>query len=389
MSRTAILIVWTLASVYLVPSFADGLLAITFYYLWYTERETLHHASGPISDPLFLAAAALLLLLGISSSWSTDFSNTDLAQLGFRLLCTFGFILVIAHALAQQRGFSTYLRHIIILAALSSTLICIALYFFGPPADHGRMHGLFRLYNTGRAGHQYAATLPFLAASLLLGLGRWRWLAAAALFTTIMAITLTGTRAAWMASAIGIMAFATAHWQPKPSRFIAIMALCAATVGMLFTYATMHPASALGEVLLPRGDSYRVAIWQTHIASVLNGSVFFGDGALTQQPFVQILDRSLRGAHNLYISVAQQIGVAGLSLFLVVIGWTALRLLRNLQQPMAQLGLSVLLTGCVLSVFNGDRLIDKIGLVWFVFWLPVGIAVALQQKQLDSLPESN
>ena len=101
-----------------------------------------------------------------------------------------------------------------------------------------------------------------------------------------------------------------------------------------------------------------------------------GDGALTQQPWVDVLDRNFRGAHNIYLSVTQQIGVTGLLLFLGTMGWTAARLINHLHLVTARLGLSLLLTGFVVGFFNGDRLIDKLGLVWFVLWLPVAIAMA-------------
>lgn len=370
--------VWTLASVFLLPSEADFLLALALYYYWYTERDVLHDKRGALSDPLFLLAALLAALLGISGLWSTGESLPDHGQIWARIIAIIGFMLIASHAFATQSGFSTYLRHIIILAALVSTILCILIFIFGPPAGNNRIHGLFRLFNPGRAGHQYAATLPFLAVSFTLGHGRWRALAGVAMVMTAIVIALTGTRAAWIGSAVGMLAFGLATLQVSRAQFLSLLALGGAVVGGLFFYASVNPDSTLHEILLPRGDSYRFAIWQTHIERLLAGPWLIGGGALTEQPYLFIIDMELRGAHNLYISTAEQIGIVGLLLFVTLIAWTGWRLLGQMERASGRLGLSLLVTGCVLSIFNGDRLIDKLGLVWFVFWLPVAIAVALE-----------
>jgi O-antigen ligase len=383
LSRSAILVVWTFASVYLVPFEADFVLALVLYYLWYTERETLHAPGGAVSDPLFWLAAALAVLLGLSGLWSTGASPADHGQIWARAIAIIGFMLVFAHAFSQQQGFGTYLRHIVILAALISALICIALYIIDPPYPLERLEGLFRLNNPGRAGHQYAATLPFLAVTFVLGQGRWKVLAAAAIAATLAVVFLSGTRAAWIGSTLGMLSFALATNTMTRSRLLALIALGAVVIGGIFLYAASYPGSTLHELLLPRGDSYRMELWRVHLERLLDSAWLFGNGALTEQPFILILDNELRGAHNLYLSTAEQVGVVGLALFIALIGWTGWRLLGQLEHAVARMGFSLLVTGCVLSMFNGDRLIDKVSLVWFVFWLPFAIAVSLRSGAQD------
>ncbi|MFK7976111.1 MAG: O-antigen ligase family protein [Halioglobus sp.] len=356
-------------------------MALALYYFWYTERHTLHARDGALADPLFMLAAALALTLGLSGLWSTGESLPDHGQIWARIIAAIGFMLIAAHAFATQTGFSTYLRHVIILATLVSTVICLLYFVFGPVPGNNRIHGLFRLFNPGRAGHQYAATLPFLAVSFALGHGKWRIMAAVAIALTAALIILTGTRAAWIGSAVGMLAFILATLRIRRAQFLALLTLGGAIVSGLFLYASLNPDSALHALLLPRGDSYRIAIWQTHIERLFSGPWLFGWGALTEQPYLFIIDMELRGAHNLYISTAEQIGVIGLALFVILLVWTGWRLLGHMQHASARLGLSLLVTGCVLSIFNGDRLIDKLGLVWFVFWLPVAIAVALNNAK--------
>jgi len=353
-------------------------LALVMYYFWYIEREQLHTPRGAVSDPLFLLAAALALLLAISGLWSTGASFSDHGQIWARAIAVIGFMLIVANSVANQRGLGTYLRHIIILAALCSALICIALYIIDPPFQSWRLRGLFRLNNPGRAGHQFAATLPFLAVTFLMGRGRWRTLAAVAIFLCLVVILLTGTRAAWIGGFLGMLALGLATLEISRARFLALLALGATVVASMFVFASVSADSWLNELLLPRGDSYRLAIWQTHFDLLINNSWVIGGGALTEQPFIFIVDSELRGAHNLYLSTAEQVGVIGLLLFVTIIAWAAWRLLGQLDRAAARLGFSLLVTGCVLFVFNGDRLIDKISLVWFVFWLPVAIAVALR-----------
>jgi len=78
----------------------------------------------------------------------------------------------------------------------------------------------------------------------------------------------------------------------------------------------------------------------------------------------------------MYLSVGGHIGLPGLTLFLGLLLWISLRLFRNLNAAPARLGLCLLVAGCAMFIFNGDRLIDKVNFVWYVVWFPLAVALS-------------
>lgn len=378
--HTTVLVIWMLGSVLLLPSAADALFATAFMYLWWTQRHSLL-AIDTLRDPLFLYATALTLLIGLSGAWSTGASAADHVQVWWRIVCTLGFLTVVAHAQAHESGFATYLRHVLIMTVLASGVICIALFWLNPPPADGRLTGLFRLNNPGRAAHLYAVLLPALLASVWLGQGRWRQLAIAATLAALVCIALSGTRAAWLGGALGISSLLIASVSTSNRHYLLWCSLSALVIAALFSLAVLYPDSVFSALLLPRGDSYRIAIWNIHLQGIMEGAWLWGSGALTPQPFLQIMDRSERGAHNLFLSVTEQVGVIGVTLLVMLLIGSAARLLANLKVVMARVAISMLLAGIVISLFNYDRVIDKVSFVWFVIWLPVGVALAFNTNK--------
>ena len=59
----------------------------------------------------------------------------------------------------------------------------------------------------------------------------------------------------------------------------------------------------------------------------------------------------------------------------------AVALSRRLRNPNAPLALALLVAGAVVALFDGHQLIHKVGVVWWLFWLPVAIAVGLTRPE--------
>jgi O-antigen ligase len=377
MARYAMLIAFMLGSVFLLPMEVDSVFALILLLIWRDEQRRPPGFYSVANDPLFWVASSLLLYLGVSGIWSVEPSLRDFLQIWMRLVIGVCFILAIARAVIELEDFELYLSRVIVIAALVSAAICILVYYASEPTGHGRMYGLFRLNNAGKAGHLYAAALPFVIGGLLGDRGHWRSVTFAALIATVFAIALTGTRAAWLGGALGLLSYTVAIVKPKASFYVATMAAGCA-VGLAFlAVAVKYPEPGIADLLLPRGDSYRLAIWSAHAQGIWNGQWLFGQGSLTQQALVPAQDMSFRGAHNMYLSVAERGGLLALALMLATMLWSAARCITRLDLPLARLALSLLLIGAVVFLFSGDRLIDKLGLVWFVLWLPAGIAIGL------------
>ena len=51
-----------------------------------------------------------------------------------------------------------------------------------------------------------------------------------------------------------------------------------------------------------------------------------------------------------------------------------------MHQRQAQLALFILGYAIPLLLFDGDRLIDKIDIIWLLLWFPIGIALSIKPQ---------
>ena len=137
--------------------------------------------------------------------------------------------------------------------------------------------------------------------------------------------------------------------------------------------------------MLPRGDSFRVAIWNAEWQRFAAGNPWFGLGTLTSDRVV-IDGLTFAHPHNLYLASALQGGLVGLVTLLTVLGCTVWKLVVCGGTREGRLGLSLLVSGATAYLFDGWELIDKVSLSWLVIWLPVSIALARNAGAYCSRP---
>lgn len=369
-------ITWLIAvimgSVFLVPMAVDTVLALGLLFLLLTDAEVAESAGRFTRDPLFWCGSTLLLYLGMSVFWSSGVGWMGVGQIWLRLFFIIGFTLMVAASQQELPESGTRILHAVILGVLVSSVIIIIWFYFSPPTD-GRLQGLFRFDNPGRAGRMYAATLPFALCAIQLSRGRWRVLAGCALVAAFAVVVLTDTRAAWLAAVVGMLVYVIAALQRDALKFTGLLLLTGVVAMLLAWWAVEDPG--MRSALFPRGDSFRLGIWNAHINELLEGNYWFGRGQLVDR-WVVVDGQKFRGAHNMYLSMLGHGGVPAFILFFTMLFWTGSRLLQNLDQPQARLGLALLLAGCAAFLLNGDRIIDKVNFIWFVLWYPLGIALA-------------
>jgi len=372
-SRGGLLAALTLASVYLLPMGADALLGawmLVALSRWPGHRAHLQRIAR---DPLFGCALALLVYLGVSVFWSDASSWRQHGQVWLRISFVVVFVTTLSATVHETR---TLRRLCWWVAGASAAGAAASLVWFAiDGGEHGRLNGIFRYHNPGRAGRLLAAALPFMALLWILEPGARRWLALPAALLAGAAIIASDTRAAWLGGGIGLFVLLLAHTRQAPVRHLlylsgAVALLAAVLLGIIRFAPTV-------DWLLPRGDSFRLDIWSAHLHDILQQSGWFGWGQATDHE-VAVGDHLFRGAHNMYLAVWGQIGLPGMVLFLAVLGWTGVRLLRRLDRPEARLAWSLLAIGATVFVFSGDRIVDKVNLVWFVVWLPLAVALMLK-----------
>ncbi|MCX2982611.1 O-antigen ligase domain-containing protein [Halieaceae bacterium IMCC14734] len=381
--KLAWLLAVILGGVFLLPMAFDVLLGIALLAVLIQYSELHAPVLRVLKDPLYLCALALLLYLSASVLWSANISPKGVAQLWLRML--FVMVFVLGLAVAHQRTSITLLRacQVVAIAALLCALLSLILFYMYPPAD-SRLEGPFRLENPGRIGRMLAVALLFAITLFQLERGRWRWLAALSFVVCSMALINTGTRSAWLAAVFGIFCWLLVSWHPKLNKAVAVAGVGSVLLALLLYVMTYHPE--LSAQLFPRGDSFRMSIWQANLRDILDGHVWFGWGQLVEHR-VEMGGYLFRGTHNMFLAMLAAGGLPALVMFCVVLGWTGLRLVRHAGGAAATLGLVLLIAGVAGFLFNGDRIIDKVNFVWFVVWVPLGFAIGLSQQ--STLDDSN
>jgi len=369
----------TLASVFLLPMGADALLGawmLVALSRWPGHRAHLQRVAR---DPLFGAAVTLLVYLGVSVIWSAGSSWRDHGQVWLRISFVLVFLLTLSATVQEALTLRRLCGWVAGAAAMGAAASLI--WFAIDGGELGRMNGLFRYHNPGRAGRLLCAALPFMALLWVLEPGARRWLMVPAAALAGAAIVASDTRAAWLGGGVGLFVLFLAHVRRAPLRhllyLIGAVALLAAVLLSVIRFAPNI------DWLLPRGDSFRLDIWSANLRDILAQSGWFGWGQATDHQ-VAVGDILFRGAHNLYLAVWGQIGLPGLLLFLAVLGWSGARLLQHLDRPEARLAWSLLAIGATVFVFSGDRIVDKVNLVWFVVWLPLAVALMLKAGYADA-----
>jgi O-antigen ligase len=314
---------------------------------------------------------ALLCYLGASTFWSTPAEPGEAASILVRAFLIVMF--VVAFAECQLRGeLQRWLGRALTLVGTAAALAAIV-YFAETRDEYGRLMGLGQLDNPNVAVLVYAVVLIF-ALDILFGDASRRWRAAAAgcAGVLVFAVFLTGSRAGWISTASGVSAFVLAQRVASPGRFAAVAAgaaaILAAVIGVLLADDSMR------EILLPRGDSYRPAIWTVVLSNLTDAGIWFGAGINTSDDII-VAGHLIQHAHNMYLSVAWQGGVIALAMFVGIIVWALRTLYLNYAERDAKLAVGCFAIALTAYCFDGHELVDKVSDTWFLFWLPVAICL--------------
>ena len=84
--------------------------------------------------------------------------------------------------------------------------------------------------------------------------------------------------------------------------------------------------------------------------------------------------------HSLFVSTLVYGGIVGLFLLFTSLIWTINILVSEIHQKSAQLALVILSYAIPLLLFDGDRIIDKIDIIWLLLWFPIGIALSIKPQ---------
>ena len=329
-------------------------------------------------DRGFLLVVILLVHVALSSLWSTPWDTREAFGQLIRAFLVFTFVVCIAESV-QVDWFLRRLRQTMTVLGTLAAAVAAAFFYLEPPED-GRLNGLGQLDTHVVAAMVYAVAAICGLAWLGSSDGRFvaRWIPGVCVAVLVFAVVLTGSRNANVCMVFGLACLLLANRVATSQRFI--LAAAALAAGLLVVVSAAYwwvPGAA--EVILPRGDSFRPAIWLDHAARVRNDGMWFGLGVTTPD-VIRVGGYEVLHPHNLYLAVAHQSGLLGLALMLAVIVISAATLLGNFREPEAKLGLAVWAMALPAYLLDGHELVDKIGWTWLLFWLPVAIALGIRAR---------
>lgn len=336
-------------------------------------------------DRGFLVVVVLLAYIPLSSLWSTPWEAREAFSQATRALLVFTFVVCIAESVQVDWFVRRLTRTMTVFGTLAAAG-AIAFFFIESP-DDGRLNGLGQLDTHVMAAMAYAvAGVCALAWLVDRDDGAVvRWISSVCVAVLVVAVVLSGSRNAMVCMAFGLCCLLIANRVATARGFI--LAAGSLAVGLLTVIlAAYWLVPGAGEVILPRGDSFRPAIWMDYLARIRADGFWFGLGVLTPD-LIQVGGYDVLHPHNLYLAVTHQSGLVGLALMVTVIAMTAHSLFGNYQLHEAKVGLAIWALALPCYLLDGHELIDKIGWTWLLFWLPVAIALGIRARRELETPD--
>ena len=365
----AILIVCCFVAVLLLPSqsrasYPTYILAIVMLISFAAWRDVFQL-------PLIRWIVALLVWLNLSVFWSEPFVLREAISVWTRSVLILAFVVAAAECQLRgqlQRWMSTALTWVGCLAVLAS----LVNFFVTNPAD-GRLNGLGQLDTHVVAALVYGTMVLFVwrAAQTTSNIPL-RLAAVVVAVLMVWAVYLSDSRNAWVSLVIGLAVFGVAQWCKDVRQFLTAVISVGVLGGVVLLI--LITSETTRELLLPRGDSFRLDIWSATFSNIASDSIVVGRGILTSDDLV-IGNLTFFHPHNMYLALLHQGGIVALVLFGAVIVLTLLQLLRNYDSSEAKLMLGVLALALSAYLLDGHELVDKVGDSWLLFWFPVGIAL--------------
>ena len=318
----------------------------------------------------------LVLWLCLSVFWSEPFVLREAFSIWSRAVLMLCFLVAVAECL--QRGqLQTWLGWSLTFVGVLAVIAATVVFYLTEPED-GRLNGLGQLDTHVVAALVYGVVLLFIVRMFCLSdSAAFRGLALALSGIIIFAIVMTDSRNAWVSVAFGVLVYLFAFYCSDRKQFVAALAslVLIGVVGLI----SIASHETYGQLLLPRGDSFRLSIWSDTLEQIINNSLFTGRGILTNDDVVAG-DVVFAHPHSMYLAVLHQGGLVALLLFLIVVSKVLKLALSFYEHSDAKLALGLLGIALPSYLLDGHELVDKVSDTWFLFWLPLGIVLGLSWK---------
>ncbi len=323
-----------------------------------------------------LALLGYLLLTTFWSSWSGRFLTTLPPRYIIRAVVVFCFLVAFADCVRRGQSLDRVGRWFAIVGGAAAAF-AIAAFWLYPPVN-GRLLGPGQIQNPLIAAQAFTAGCLFATDAMCRCREPvWRALTAFGAVTMAVAVVLTGSRTGWLALPMGLGILLLAHRSATPARFTSLALVWGVVIGGLG--AALALIEFTNEFLLPRGDSFRQVIWTSIFREVADNGLWFGRGLLTDDNVIAH-GFTFGHPHSLYLSIFFKGGLVGVALLATLLVWTACSLVRRVATVDSALALALLAAGVVAWALDGHQIIHKVGIVWWLFWLPAAVAIGLSWR---------
>lgn len=314
-----------------------------------------------LREPLILSFLAFAGWMLLSLLWSqTDNALGGLAKRPLYVLMLFAGCALLAGTDGMR--LTLLLRVGAALAALAA-LISLGLFYFEASAG-GRLVGTGGLHNPLLSSHVFGFFCTYWIAAWLTRSERRQWLPILLSLILLTALLATGSRTPLLA--LGM----TSLWMLVMTRRRAMWLLLAM---LLLTAASLLLTP---EILLQRGTSYRPELWADALRQA-GDHPWVGRGF--NSPFLVAVPAllGLSDPHNVELAVLLELGIIGLSLWLLLYGLTLWRCLQHRHDSRFQLASALVVYGFSAGLTEGSNFLSRPNENWFLIWIPLSLVAAL------------
>jgi hypothetical protein len=127
-------------------------------------------------------------------------------------------------------------------------------------------------------------------------------------------------------------------------------------------------------VWISKGFSQRDWIWSESIDRAAKQNILLGLGYSGSEDIGRKMGKKIEHPHSVFVSQFHYGGIIGV-LFLAALIFEAIRCARLRLSIESTIASACLCFACVAFAFDGGRLVEKINMVWLVFWLPIMLLI--------------
>ncbi|SFP65687.1 O-antigen ligase family protein [Pseudomonas borbori] len=331
-----------------------------------------HNLRLILREPIVLVFLAFSAWLLLSLSWTQ--ADDGLGGLAKRPL--YVFMMFAACALIACKDEQLLLKTLRIGALLAVLAALINLYFHFTTASAGaRLIGTGALRNPLLTSHVLGFFCTYWIAAWLTRSERHDWLPILLALPLLVALLATGSRTPLLALTL------TSLWMllitSRRALYLVAALMVAAAISMVF----------MPELLLQRGLSFRPQLWSEAIRQA-SEHLWIGHGFDSKFVFnIKGLGWTLSDPHNVELAVLLELGLVGLSLWLLMYGLILLRCLQQRHQGKFQLASALVVYGLSAGLSEGSNFFSRPNENWFLIWIPISLVAALSISQrLQSKP---